>query len=102
MHETNDDQLFQGLVFQYQQLTMMALGKISRPDGGMQRNLQEASLFIDMLAMLQNKTKGNLNETLSAFLDRTLADLRLNYVDESRRPEEGEDAPASGDDKASE
>ena len=96
MASPQDDQLFQGLVFQYQQMTMMALGKISRPEGGMKRDLQEASLFIDILAMLQHKTSGNLDASLASFLDRTLADLRLNYVDDSRRAESAGEAESDG------
>lgn len=90
------DQLFLGLVMQYQQLAMMAMGKMARPEGGMRRDLQEAALFIDMLECIQVKTKGNLNEQEQRLLDSSLADLRLNYVDESRKPdpapEQGEQA----------
>lgn len=85
------DQMFAGIVMQYQQMAMMALGKIARPEGGMRRDLQEATIFIDILEMLQEKTKGNLPTELERLLPSTLADLRLNYVEEAKRP----DAPAA-------
>ena len=79
------DQIFAALVFNYQQAGMMALGKVSRPDGQIQRNLEEASFLIDTLEMLLAKTKGNVPEELGKMLEQTLADLRLNYVEESNK-----------------
>ena len=93
------DQLFAGLTLQYQQMAMMALGKIARPEGGMRRDLQEATLFIDILEALEAKTRGNLPDELQRMLGSALADLRLNYVEESRRAE-APAAPAAPDDGA--
>ncbi len=90
---SRNDQLFQGLVFQYQQMTMMALGKISRPEGGIQANLEEAALYIDLLAMIEEKTRGNLSDPLRRFIGQTLTDLRLNYTEETRRARETSDHP---------
>jgi hypothetical protein len=92
-----NDQLFAGLVMQYQQLAMMALGKLARPEGGTRCDLGEASLFIDILAMLEAKTRGNLDEDIKRLLATALSDLRLNYVDEARR-EEARSATPPGDD----
>lgn len=83
-----NDQLMFSLVLQYQQLAMMALGKIARPGEGVRRDLDEAAFFIDILAMLEEKTQGNLHEDLARLLKTTLSDLRLNFVDEKRRPVE--------------
>lgn len=86
-----NDQLFQGLVFQYQQMTMMALGKISRPEGGIRADLEEASLYIDLLAMIEEKTRGNLSDPLRRFISQTLTDLRLNFTEETKRSREAAD-----------
>lgn len=85
------DQLIFTLVLQYQQLAMMALGKLSRPGEGMRRDLQEASYCIDMLEAVQVKLEGRLPDELARLLKTTLTDLRLNFVEESRK---GEAAPA--------
>ncbi len=87
-----NEELFTGLVIQYQQACMMALGKLKRPDGEISRNLQEASLYIDLLQMLSELTRGNLEEGVARLLEQVLADLRLNYVEEARHGEK--EAPA--------
>ncbi len=95
------DQLLAGMAMQYQQLAMMALGKLARPDGKVQRDLQEASFFIDIVEMLSVKTEGNTANEVKTMLESALQDLRLNYVDEAAKPEEKQveasdasDAPA--------
>jgi len=50
-------------------------------DGKPSVNLPLARHVIDLLAMLQQKTRGNLSEDEKAFLERLLLDLRLKYVD---------------------
>jgi hypothetical protein len=79
------DQLIFTLVLQYQQLAMMALGKLARPGEGMRRDLQEASYCIDMLEAVEVKLEGRLPEELARLLKSTLTDLRLNFVDESHK-----------------
>ncbi len=46
-------------------------------------NLVLAKQTIDILGMLQEKTKGNLSEEEARFLDNLLLDLRLRYVTKS-------------------
>lgn len=95
------DQMFFGLIMQYQQLAMMAMGKLARPEGGMRLDLQEATIFIDMLECIQAKTKGNLSADEQRYLDSTLADLKLNFVEESGKPKvdapKTEETPAGED-----
>jgi hypothetical protein len=47
-------------------------------------NLTEAAHLIEVLAMLQEKTRHNLDETEEHLLDAVLHDLRLRYVEVSR------------------
>jgi uncharacterized protein DUF1844 len=82
-------QLFMGLVYSLTQSAFISLGKLPDPmTGKIERNLPQASQTIDLLAALQEKTKGNLEEDEDKFLSRTISDLRLNYVDEVNKPEE--------------
>jgi len=57
------------------------LGDAPHPDGGeILPNLVLAQQTIDILGMLQEKTRGNLSEEEAKFLDHLLVDLRLRYV----------------------
>ena len=44
-------------------------------------NLPLARHVIDLLAMIQQKTRGNLTEDEQGILERLLLDLRLKYVE---------------------
>ena len=46
--------------------------------------LEPARVYIDMLGVLQEKTKGNLSEAESQLLTRTLAELRMEFVEISK------------------
>ena len=48
-------------------------------------NLGMVKQNIDLLEMLENKTKGNLDEEERQLLQGLLFDLRLQYVEASRR-----------------
>ena len=43
--------------------------------------------MIDTLDMLENRTRGNLTPEESRMIAQLLQELRLNYVDEVRKPE---------------
>lgn len=72
---------FSQFVFmQYQQAKMM-LGEIANPlVGKNQVNLPMARYTIDVLALIEEKTKGNLSEDESKLLADILHDLRIGYV----------------------
>jgi len=62
------------------------LGEIPNPmDGQVSKDLTAAKQLIDILGMLAAKTKGNLDETEAGLLDSALYDLRLKYVEQTRR-----------------
>ena len=61
------------------------LGQIPNPQTGKgEVNLEVAKMFIDHLAMIQEKTRGNLSNEESAVLRNTLSNLQLAYVEVSR------------------
>lgn len=60
------------------------LGDAQLPDGQSTRDLPRARLQIDLLAVLQEKTRGNLSAEENAVLENFLAQLRLRYVEKSR------------------
>ena len=52
---------------------------------GARVDLKQASQHIDVLAMLETKTKGNLTHQEQDLLQRVLYDLRLRYVEAAKR-----------------
>jgi len=64
---------------------MQGLGKIADPTGNVNRNLEYVSQTIDLMAMLKEKTKGNISDDMEKMLDGMLSELRLNYVDEKNK-----------------
>jgi hypothetical protein len=64
---------------------MVHLGDLPHPEGGAtQRNLPQAKQTIDLMALLEEKTRGNLTDEEARFLGGALRDLRLRYVEASR------------------
>ena len=61
---------------------LIALGKMPAPDGAVQPvDLETAKHLVDVLAMLETKTKGNLDEAETTLLASLIYDLRVAYVD---------------------
>lgn len=59
----------------------IALGDIKHPDyNEFKINLKEAREIINILGMLYQKTKGNLNKYEEEILDNVLSSLRFSYV----------------------
>ena len=63
-----------------------ALGMVNHPGGGGGVNLQLAKQCIDMLGTLQGKTRGNLNDEETQFLEMILSQLRMQYVSLANAP----------------
>ncbi len=79
----NTEMLFMQLVYQHQQLALMGLGKINNPISNKSEvNLEQAKFAIDILDMLSEKTKNNLNEKEDKFLQDVVRELKLTYVTE--------------------
>ncbi|MCD8140205.1 MAG: DUF1844 domain-containing protein [Planctomycetaceae bacterium] len=77
--------------------TLVHLGKMSNPMTGKAGvDLANAKYSIDILGILQEKTKGNLTSEEEEYLSNLLRDLRMEYVTVmNEKPAEGS-APAEG------
>jgi hypothetical protein len=65
---------------------LVHLGEMADPASGQaQRDLAMAQQLIDILGMLREKTRGNLDHDEQALLDAILFDLRMKYVEIARR-----------------
>ena len=63
-----------------------ALGLLPDPGGARRRDPAAARQMIDWLAMLEQKTRGNVSFEESDFLSKILYDLRLAFVEATRPP----------------
>ena len=86
MDERSSD-LFMGLVASLQMSAWLALGKIMNPmTHKVERNLEQAKEAIDVLGVLEEKTRGNLTDEETRALTHILYELRMNYVEELKTP----------------
>ena len=72
---------FQSLIFSLSSSALFHLGEIADPQTGQkQKDLPLAKHSIDTIALLKEKTRGNLEDEEQKFLDNILTDLRWRYV----------------------
>ena len=86
---------FNALVLSLGSSAIVHLGQAPDPTSGQKREKPDftmAQQSIDLLGMLQEKTRGNLTEEEARFLENMLFDLRMLYVQVSRK----QDAPGKG------
>ena len=104
---TKHDHILFGLVSQYQTLAMVSLGKIQNPiSQEIERDLDQARAFIDILEMLKVKCRTGTPAELLRILDSAVMDLQLNYMEErkldsrqatDRAPDQTEGQPPAED-----
>ena len=91
-----EDQLFIHLVNTFVQSAWISLGKVKNPvSDELERNVEQASYYIDLLDMLQTKMKGNLSEWEEQYILHSLSELKLNYIDEKKKKTEAVDSEKS-------
>jgi hypothetical protein len=101
-NEQYDLQFYQ-IVVSLHAAAMQQMGKIASPlSGKVERDLTQAQNSIDLLSMLQRKTRGNLTEEERTLLDRVLFELRMNFVDESKKEEAAPEQPSPQSESAEE
>jgi hypothetical protein len=74
------------------------LGSLPAPgsDKPGQPNLKEASHLIEVIAMLKDKTEGNLDEQEERLIESVLFDLRMRFVEASDAAKGGGGQKAAG------
>jgi len=72
---------FLSLLYSLSAAAMQQLGKTSNPvNSKTEKDLDQARISIDIIEMLNEKTKGNLTPEEEKLLSSMLANLQLNYV----------------------
>ncbi|MDP6533111.1 MAG: DUF1844 domain-containing protein [Candidatus Marinimicrobia bacterium] len=86
------DPLFVHLVSTFTQSAWVSMGKIKNPvSEELERNLEQASFYIDLLDMMQTKMEGNLSEWETQFLAHSVSELKLNFIEEKNKKENSKD-----------
>jgi len=84
MSDTKADSLpvnFSTLILSLGSSAVLAMGLEKNPHTGqIEKDLHVARFNIDMLALLKEKTKGNLNADEQKFLDSVIGDLQMKFV----------------------
>jgi hypothetical protein len=89
-------QRFIEFVMMHAQNAALFLGQIPNPKTGEgEVNLDLARMFIDQLAMIQEKTRGNLTNEESTVLRNALSNLQMVYVEVARETPKGAAQPAT-------
>jgi len=87
-------QRFIEFVMMHAQNAALFLGQIPNPKTGEgEVNLELAKMFIDQLAMIQEKTRGNLTNDESTVLRNTLSNLQMVYVEVAQQSPQGAAQP---------
>jgi hypothetical protein len=61
---------------------MISMGRVPEPaTGAIHRDLAIAQQNIDILTLLQEKTRGNLNADEERLMDQILYELRMSFVE---------------------
>ena len=87
-------QRFIEFVVMHAQNAALFLGQIPNPKTGEgEVNLDLARMFIDQLAMIQEKTRGNLTSEEAKVLSNALSNLQMAYVEVARETPKGAAQP---------
>ena len=84
-----EQQLFDQLISSLVHSAWVYLGKIKNPmNDKLEKNVDQASVQIDMLDMLFKRMTGNMSEEEDKYLGHVIRELKMNFVEEKNKPEE--------------
>jgi hypothetical protein len=75
---------FVAILFTYVHTALMYLGDEQDPEGKESENLEGARQMIDILELMQQKTRGNLTKEEEQYLESALYDLRMRYMKKAK------------------
>lgn len=89
--------LFGGLVESLASQALMFMGAMRDPmTGAAHQDLQQAQTMIEMLGMLEEKTRGNLAKEESEMIKQVLDEVRMHYVRITTPPPPNPKGPMMG------
>ena len=88
-----EQQLFDQLISSLVHSAWVYLGKVKNPmNEKLKKNIDQASIQIDMLDMLFKRMTSNLSEDEEQYLSHIIRELKMNFVEEKNNPEESNDS----------
>ena len=90
-NKLTEQQLFDQLISSLVHSAWVYLGKIKNPmNDKLEKNMDQASVQIDMLNMLFKRMTGNLSEEEDKYFGHLISELKMNFVEEKNKPEESD------------
>lgn len=88
-NKLTEQQLFDQLISSLVHSSWVFLGKIKNPiNDQLEKDLDQATIQIDMLEMLHKRMKGNLSQNEDQYLDHLVRELKMNFVEEKNKKTE--------------
>ena len=79
--EMDDVKLFMYLVNTFQSSAQIAMGEMKNPvTSKIETNMDQATYYINLLEMVQVKTKGNLSEYEDQMLINVISELKMSFL----------------------
>lgn len=79
--DTSNPALFSSFIMGLASAAMVEMGIVEDPaDGKKRERPDQARQHIDLISMLKEKTRGNLDENEKELIDRALTDLKFQYA----------------------
>ena len=77
-----DENLFSYVVDTFRSSASISMGKMKNPvTNKINVNIQQAKYYLDLLIMLQKKTKNNLTEYEEQMLINTVSELKMSFME---------------------
>ena len=92
--ESRPHPLFGGLVESLASQALLFMGAVRDPMGQVHQDLQQAQTMIEMLGMIEEKTKGNLSKEEGDMLKQVLDEVRMHFVRITTPPPPNPKGPA--------
>lgn len=88
-NKLTEQQLFDQLISSLVHSAWVFMGKIKNPiNDQLEKDLDQASIQIDMIDMLYKRMKGNLSENENQYLGHLISELKMNFVEEKNKKTE--------------
>ena len=88
-----EENLFSYVVDTFRSSASISLGKIKNPvTKKIDINLEQAEYYLDILSMLQKRTKNNLTEYEEQMLINIVSELKMNFIEVKQSIENVNDA----------
>jgi len=98
--EVRPNPLFGGLVESLASQALMFMGAMRDPmTGAAHQDIQQAQTMIDMLGMLEEKTRGNLVKEEAEMIKQILDEVRMHFVRITQPPPPNPKGPMMGNKK---